>query len=593
MSKFLFVFVLMVSFAWPQWQTYYEQSRFLKTPRYPETIKFSQKLADNFSEITFTNFGESSQKRALPLLIIDKDGLSDPVKIRNKGRIIVLIEAGIHSGEIEGKDAGFIFFRDMFVKGKHKVWLENISFLFIPIFNVDGHERFTPYGRINQNGPEEMGWRVTAQNLNLNRDFLKTDTPEMQAWTRLYQKWLPEFFFDIHTTDGADFQYAITYAIEDKGNMAPAISQWIKMSYNEQLKEKMAARGFPTITYVFFRKRHQVNSGLLSWVASPRFSQGYTALMNRPGMLVETHMLKDYKTRVDATLGILKSTFEILNAEHKNLSEAIAESDKYVTNRKFLATPYALQWQMNGDSTMVDFLGFEYKTTHSDLSGGDWVQFSDKKKTFHIPYFDGQVPAITCKVPEAYLIPPQYQTVIKRLQNHGVQMYRLNKAMNLEIQSYHFSKVKFPQKPYEGHFYPSFEQSDLQEKRHLEQGTMIIPIEQIRAQLILQALEPRGNDSFLKWGFFNTIFERKEYAESYAIEKIARQMIEQDPDLKNRFEEKLKSDSLFASNPGLIRNWFYKQTPYWDQQYQKYPIAKIYEIEDLKLLLQSSDKFGK
>ena len=169
------------------WMTFYEKSDCKKTPRYKETIEYCRKLASASPMIKLTSFGESTQGRELPLMIIDKQGFSEPEEIRGAGRIVLLIEACIHPGESEGKDAGLMLIRDIVILNKYHGLLDHVSILFIPIFNVDGHERFGPYNRINQNGPEEMGWRVTATNLNLNRDFLKADTPEMQSWLKNVQ----------------------------------------------------------------------------------------------------------------------------------------------------------------------------------------------------------------------------------------------------------------------------------------------------------------------------------------------------------------------------------------------------------------------
>ncbi len=235
------------------------------------------------------------------MLIIDGEGRFDPASARKSAKLVLLIQAGIHPGEIDGKDAGFMFFRDLAINQLFGAMPENLIILFIPIFNVDGHERFGPYNRINQDGPEEMGWRTTAQNLNLNRDFLKADAPEMQAWLKLYQQWLPDFFVDIHVTDGADYQYVSTYGLETYGNMDEGLTKWTNEQLIPVMEQSMDAAGYPMFPYIMFRRWHDPRSGLRSSAAGPRFSQGYTAVQNRIGLLVENHSLKDYKTRVSST----------------------------------------------------------------------------------------------------------------------------------------------------------------------------------------------------------------------------------------------------------------------------------------------------
>ncbi len=267
------------------WATYFERSGGKATPRYDETIAYCRRLAAASKWIEYTSFGTSPQGRDLPLLIIDKDGKFVPQERRKKA--VLLIQACIHAGESDGKDAGLMLARDIAITKKLEHLVDGVTVLFIPIFNVDGHERFGPFNRINQNGPEEMGWRVTAQNLNLNRDYLKADAPEMRAWLALFNQWLPDFFIDCHVTDGADYRYVVTYSLETRGNMASNLTEWTRDVYQERIEKMMADDGFPLSPYIFFKKRHDPESGLVSWVAGPRFSQGYTAVRNRPGLLID------------------------------------------------------------------------------------------------------------------------------------------------------------------------------------------------------------------------------------------------------------------------------------------------------------------
>ena len=308
--------------------TDYEKSGYKKTPRYAETIEYCKKLAAASPFIRYTTFGVSPQGRDLPLLIVDKNARFTSSDVRKTDNVVFMIQAGIHSGEIDGKDAGFTLLRDIISYKDFFKLIDHVTILFIPIFNVDGHERFSAYSRANQNGPEEMGWRVTAQNYNLNRDYLKIDATEMQAWLKLYNEWLPEFFADCHVTDGADYQYTITYKIDQHGLLDPELIQWVQNAYLPPLKKSMANDNFPLIEYVWFKESHKVESGMLTWAAPPRFSDGYTAIQNRPGLLIETHMFKDYKSRVDATYSILKHSLEILNQEFLNLRSKISAVDK-------------------------------------------------------------------------------------------------------------------------------------------------------------------------------------------------------------------------------------------------------------------------
>jgi hypothetical protein len=230
----------------------YEKSGYKKTPRYKETMEHCRRLEQGSPWIKVTKFGTSPEGRDLPLVIVSKDKLFDPKQAAKSDKAILLIQNGIHAGEIDGKDACLMLLRDIAITKTKASLLDHVILLVIPIYNVDGHERFGPYNRINQKGPEEMGWRVTAQNLNLNRDYLKADAPETQAWLKLFNAWLPDFFIDCHVTDGADFQYAVTYGIEQHENVAPTVRSWIREKYLPMLSA-LRLDGIPVAPYIFLR----------------------------------------------------------------------------------------------------------------------------------------------------------------------------------------------------------------------------------------------------------------------------------------------------------------------------------------------------
>jgi murein tripeptide amidase MpaA len=275
------IFMLLGSAQNNDWTTKFESSNFLETTTYDECISFCRKLDEISNLISYLEIGESPQGRSIPMLIVDKDGLTNAQDIRKKGRIILFIQAGIHAGEPDGTDAGFLILRDMVAYNKGINLLENVSILFIPSFNVDGLARMSPYNRINQNGPIEMGWRTNSLNLNLNRDYMKADSPEIRAWLKIFHEYLPDFFIDCHTTDGADYQYIATYSLETFGNMDADLTKWTKDVYETYLQSEMEKNETPIFPYVSFKNWHDPRSGLIRKVGTPMISQGYTALQNR------------------------------------------------------------------------------------------------------------------------------------------------------------------------------------------------------------------------------------------------------------------------------------------------------------------------
>ena len=556
--------------------TFYEKSGYKETPRYEETVSFCKYLAGISDKVHYTGFGISPQGRELPLLIVDKDHNFEPVKVRKSGNAVVLVQACIHAGECEGKDAGLLLIRDMIKQNNADAFPDNVTILFIPVFNVDGHERFGPFNRINQNGPEEMGWRVTAQNLNLNRDFLKADAPEMQCWLQLFNKWMPDFIIDCHTTDGADYQYAITYGMEIFGNMDSELTRWQKDIFLKELEAEMNKADYPIIHYVDFRNWHDPRSGLMAGVSPPILSTGYTALRNRPGLLIETHMLKDYRTRVSATLQMLKSSLVILDKEYKNLKELENKADAFCSSPLFREAEFPIDYETSmKDSIMINFMGVDYSAEKSELTGGTWFHYSGIKKDYSVPYFDKMIPAHSVNLPEAYIIPPEWVNVIERLRFHGIGMSELKEGKKIKVTTTLFSNIKWQERPYEGRHIVKFDIDENEKELWFPAGSVIIDMNQNTARIIASMLEPLSDYSLVHWGFFNAVFEQKEYSETYVMEGIARKMMEKDSALKKEFEEKKATDKNFASNQWDILNWFYNKSDYRDVKMNVYPVGKI------------------
>lgn len=575
----LFPVLFWVQASADEWITDYEKSGFLQTPRYEATLAFCRRMAEASPLLHYTSFGVSPQGRELPLLIADLNGNFDPASVRKSGNSVLLIEACIHPGEPEGKDAGLMLLRDIAFRNKDLELLKNVTILFIPIFNVDGHERFSPYNRINQNGPEAMGWRTTAQNLNLNRDFMKADAPEMQAWLKFYNAWIPDFFIDTHTTDGADYEYVLTYALEDRGNIDPALGEWLGREFTPEMVQRMEQAGFPVFPYVSFRQWHNPRSGLVSRPAPPMLSQGYAAVHNRPGLLVETHMLKPYKPRVESTLEIIRICLDVLNREGENLRKLFAQADEAASRAASNKQKIAVSFDVSpNDSLMVEFLGIDYQRVTSDLTGGDWFIYGKEPRRFTLPFFNKPLVTRTVELPEAYIIPVEFAEVIERVRLHGIEVRPLPEAVTLEVSTYRFSNVSYGRSN-EGRQMPSFQSEPVQRTMTFAKGSAVIFTNQRTSRVIAHLLEPDAQDSFMSWGFFNAFFEQKEYSETYVMEKLARKMLRADTTLRLRF------DDFLAKNPGLRQNqweqlnWFYKQTPYYDQRHNIYPIGRVEKVE--------------
>jgi len=555
------------------WETHYEKSGFKETPTYAETVDFSQRLANYSDIISYQSFGVSPQGRALGLMIVDNSGTSNIQDILNGHKAIVLIQACIHAGESDGKDAGLMLLRDMAVEKKHRELLDKVTIIFVPIFNVDGHENFSQYNRINQNGPEEMGWRATAQRLNLNRDYLKADAPEMQAMISLYQEVLPDFYLDCHVTDGADYLYPLTYGLQLQGNLNQEQTSWLKDIYLPYVSTQMANSSQPIAPYMDFLEWHNPLSGIKAYHESPRYSGGYAAINNRPALLIETHMLKDYRTRVAATYDMLLYSLQIIADQSRELKELNLNADRIASELK-LGDPYPLTYKSSESPQKFLYKGYDFIVEESDITGGRWYKYLKQPKELKINYYL-QESDIMIEVPKAYIIPVQWKEIIDKLDLHNVSYESLKQDTLLEVETYAFENVKWASRPFEGRIRLEYDTKPIQRTMLFPNGSKIVHLNQRAAQVAIHMLEPQAPDALVRWGFLNSIFEQKEYAESYVMEKKAREMLRKDPGLREEFDNKVKSDEGFANNSWAILNWFYQKTPYWDDQLGIYPIGRI------------------
>lgn len=545
-----------------EWTTLAENTDFRKTPRYEETMDYFRKLAQASDMVNFEKFGVSPQGRDLNIVIVDKDGLTSPEAIRAKGRMAILVQCCIHSGEPDGKDAVMIWLRDLVLFGKDKNLLDDISFVVIPIFNVDGHEDFRATNRINQNGPEELGTRNTAQLLNLNRDYLKSDTPEVKAWLRLYNKWNPELFIDCHVTNGADFQYVMTYDIENHGKaITEPMHSFSKDVFEAQLNKKMTAAGFPMFPYCEYERTYAPELGASLDVFDPRYSQSYVAYRNRLGLLLETHIYKPYKSRVMATLEAIRQSAYILQANKKELLRSIELADKATSTPEFRKTPFPIKYEIDKSQVShVDYLGWQRDTVKSDLSGGQWVKHNyDKPFTYSVPLYQHHKITQEVRIPKAYVIMPQYGALTELLELHGLRYTVLEKATEMEVETYRYTGGTFSTRQSEGRV-PVVKTSytTQTEKLLCPAGSYIVDMNQPNAKLAVYMFEPDAPGSLTYWGFFNVhVQSDNEYWINMAYMEVkGREMLEQDPAIRAEFEQKMKNPE-FAGNPDAILGYFY------------------------------------
>ena len=560
-----------------EWQTLAEQTGYHKTWNYDETIAYSQKLDRASDKIVYRSFGKSGQGRDLPLLIASDDGTFTPEAARKKGKAIIFIQAGIHAGEIDGKDAGLALLRDAVITKTRPELLKDVVILYVPIYSVDGHENSNPYMRINQNGPDEMGFRANATNLNLNRDYMKADAPETRAWLALWNEWKPDFFIDCHVTDGADFQYNVTYEYAHFQEVSPLLKSWMDEHFDGKVVPKVESEGNLLTHYVEFAGR-EVTGGIATFIATPRFATGYTPLRNRIGLQIETHSWKPYRSRVRGTYDVLRYTIEEIAATRASLFDVNKKADAETVERGRSYDPsrrFPLVLDVTDKSTPIAFKGLEYKIEDSAISGGKMIVYGTKPLNITIPRFDEGRVVTSVAPPLYYIVPPEWKDVINVLKMHGIKFETIKKPLTIEVESYRLTQPKWATASFENRVTLTCKQTPVKETRTYPTGSVIVPMAQESANVAIHLLEPNGPDSFVYWGFFDSIFEQKEYGEGYIVEKVAREMLAKDPSLQKEFDEKLK-DPAFAKNSRARLQFFYERSPYYlNQKVGVYPVGRI------------------
>lgn len=557
------------------WLTHFEKSDQLESPDYENTLKYFQKFADNTPFVKIKTIGLTPQGRELKVIIVSKDKAFTPEQAKKTGKAILLIQNGIHPGEVEGKDACMLMLREILITKEKAHFLDNTILLIIPVLNIDGHERISPFNRPNQNGPKKMGWRTNALNLNLNRDYLKADTPEIRSFLKLFNDWLPDFMIDNHTTNGADYQYHVTYGIETHQNIDRGLLNWIEKKYLPHLLKKVEDDGFIIGPYMEF-KSGTIESGIVDLPAPPRLSHGYCATQNRVCLLVETHSLKPFANRVFSTKSMMEHTINFINDNYKEIISLNISADKqtvnnYLVNRR----KFPLVLAGNGKFDKFLFKGFEWCDEHSEITGSTVRKYTSNPMEIEIPIFNKANSLKKIYVPAAYLIPSQLTNIIEVIKSHQIEFNLVKTSKKLKVEKYRFENVRFASRPYEGRQLPSFKCISFTETIEVDAGTLIVYTNQRAMRVIINLLEPEAPDSFVNWGFFNAFFERKEYAEAYVMEPYAKQMLKNNPDLKTEFYKRLNDDESFNNNEGERLDFFYKRSPFFDKGENIYPIMRL------------------
>jgi hypothetical protein len=548
------------------------------TATYAEIIAYYTKLARQYPQMKMISYGTTDVGKPLTLVVLSKDKVFDPALIKKHNKRVLLINNGIHPGEPEGIDASMMLVRDLLKKDQLP---KDVVLCFIPVYNIDGCLN-RGVSRINQNGPREYGFRGNYKNLDLNRDFIKADSKNALAFEQILNTWQPEVFLDNHTSDGADYQYVMTLIETQKDKQNPVLAEYTSKTLSPELYRRMASSGYEMTPYVEEIKGTP-DSGIVSFLETPRFATGYTAQHNIISYITEAHMLKPFDKRVDATYDFMQNLVSICQRDAARIGELKQRADRQVSQQ----ITFALNWELDEEKyDTITFKGYQAGHKPSEVSALPRLYYDRSKPyTKTIRYYDNYKATVFADKPVAYIIPQAWQKITELFKLNGIVMHRLSHDTTIDLQMYYVGDYKTPSRPYEGHYlHSNVKLNPVNMKVKFYAGDYVVYTNQALNRYIVETLEPQGVDSFFAWNFFDSVLGEKEYFSAYVFENDAARLLKSDPDLRKKLEEAKANDPKLAGSAAAQLNFVYRNSPYFEKTYLRYPVGRL--LTDTKLDIQ-------
>lgn len=567
-----------------EWRTPAEVADFESTPTYEETLAFLDKVGRRLPEMKIAFFGTTPQGRPMPVVIVSKEKAFTPAEAAKTGKPVVMIQNGIHGGEIDGKDACLAILRDLAL-GRHRELLEKMTLLIVPIYNIDGHERVSPYNRPNQNGPVKgMGFRTTASGLDLNRDHLKVVSVEAQALLGLVSAWRPHLHVDDHVTDGVDHDWVLTWSWAEAPQTPLSVDLWLR-DHMPKVLAATEAEGHRAGPYVDLKDGNDPSRGFSSWIGAPRFATGYYPLRNRPSILIEMHSYKPYAQRVAANRSFLLALLSEIAADPASLVRAVADAEAVtVAQGKPDAEPssVAVAFEESEASDPIPFPVYAGETVTSAATGEPLYTYRrGEVDEIDVPWYHRARVLVSLPRPRGYLVMPGWPQIEQRLRVHGLRVEVVREAAEVEVETIRVSNPKLSERPYQGLTEVRSKTVERRtERRKIPAGALWIPADQPDFAVAAQLFEPEAPDSLLGWGLLSSVFEQKEYIDPRVLDGLVRDM-QKDPKAAADFEAAMK-DEAFAKDPFARYLWWYRRTPYWDESVGLLPIFRAMQAPKLR-----------
>ncbi|SHM75759.1 M14 family metallopeptidase [Polaribacter sp. KT 15] len=554
--------------------TQFEKSKGKETPEYKDIITYYENLAEAYSEISVFTFGQTDAGEPLHLITYNREGVYNIDEITNSSKNRILINNGIHPGESDGIDASMMLLRDIVQNDSLQEKYKNTLIAVIPVYNVGGSLNRNSHTRTNQNGPLEYGFRGNARNFDLNRDFIKQDTKNAAAFAEIFHAVQPDVFVDNHVSNGADYQYAITHLFTQHNKLGGKLGSFLETTMRPEIEQSLEEKNIIITPYVNVWG-NTPEAGFSQFFDSPRYSTGYTTLFNTLGLMVETHMLKPYKIRVEQTYELMLSAFDFTEKNSEKIKELRAKALEEILAKKKYPIAFAVD---NTKPTTLNFKGYEASYIDSKVTTGKRL-FYDTTKPFEkeTNYYNNFKITKEIEIPNAYILKQGWHKVVDRLDNNAIAYTRFKNDTTITVEVSHIKDFKTRSAAYEGHYlHYGTETVKTTKEVAFKAGDLLIPTNQNGLRYLIETLEAEATDSFFNWNFFDTILQKKEGYSAYVFEDIAEQYLSENPELKIALAEKIKNDANFAKNPRAQLDFVYKQTPHYEPAHLLLPVYKLY-----------------
>ena len=554
--------------------TLFETSKGTETPEYKDVISYYTQLSEAYPQISLFSFGQTDSGEPLHLVVYNREGIYNVDEIKKAPKNRILINNGIHPGESDGIDASMMLLRDIVQNDSLIEKYKNSIICVIPVYNIGGSLNRNSHTRANQNGPMEYGFRGNARNYDLNRDFIKQDTKNAAAFAEIFHTVNPDVFIDNHVSNGADYQYAITHLFTQHNKLGGNLGAFLQNEMRPQMEESLENKGINITPYVNVWG-NTPKAGWSQFFDSPKYSTGYTTLFHTLGLMVETHMLKPYKIRVEQTYELLFTAFDFTEENSGKIKDLRSKAADEILAKK----TYPIHFKVDKEKySTLNFKGYEGEMIDSKVTSGKRL-FYDKNKPFkkEVKYYDEFSVTKEITIPKAYILQQGWSGIIDRLDNNNIEYVRFEKDTTITVEVNHIKDFESRKTPYEGHYLhynTTVEKSS--ENMNFKKGDVYISTNQNGVRYLLETLEAEATDSFFNWNFFDTILQQKEGYSAYVFEDVAEKLLAENPSLKITFEEKLKSDEKFAKSPRNQLNFIYKNSPHYEKAHLRLPVFKVF-----------------